>query len=96
MDHRHKNKLFIIGSALLLMTLSSCGDTVGQETAFQTSNSLSYQAWDNGCDTGYHQFASITEFCSGLQNRVLNNYCAEAARRKFFTTRGCPGNFVAF
>jgi len=94
MEYRRSKYILLIAS-LFIMTFAGCGKSTGTEEAALVSNSYSYQAFDNGCDTGYHEFATFDQFCSGLEDEKLNHLCAQAARKKFFSTRGCPGTFIA-
>jgi hypothetical protein len=52
---------------------------------------LSYNGYflsDDSCQTGSHYFASFDQYCQGLLNEELNNYCA-AGKRQTIHDRNC-------
>lgn len=73
-------------------TSNGAVDTVNSSTSVKQS----YQFTVNGCDTGKHEFVDTTpartlaQVCAALQNNSLNNYCAESARRNYFSLK-CSG-----
>jgi len=88
-----KMKILALG-AFVLFSLTGCGKKTGtEEAALTTSNTLSYHAIDNGCDTGIHSFSSLDDLCAALKNEALNHYCAVAQRQKWFQEKGCTGTF---
>ena len=93
MDHRRKISVLAIG-VFLALGLSGCGKSTGVEQAALSTTSYSYEALENGCDTGLQQFGSLAEECTGLQSEPLNHFCAQSARRTFFAKKGCPGTFT--
>ncbi len=68
---------------LIASALSACGQ----------SQSKTYEFEYNGCNTGSHTFASLKEYCEGLQNSALNQGCAQGMRRQEFKQEGCEGEF---
>jgi hypothetical protein len=79
--------------SLFILALAGCGKSTGTEEAALVSSAFSYEAIDNGCDTGYHEFNSLAEECTGLQDEKLNHLCALSARKSFFLKKSCPGTF---
>jgi hypothetical protein len=90
-----QTKVILLLASLTLLTFAGCGKSTGQEQSNLVSNTLCYRAVDNGCDTGKHCFGTTAEFCAALQDEVLNNNCAQYARKNtFFIPEGCPGTFT--
>lgn len=48
------------------------------------SESYAYILGDETCSTGLHQFASLKEYCSALQDETLNKGCAADQRKVAF------------
>jgi hypothetical protein len=65
-------KLLILAAVL---TLSACGNMDPNNSA-----GLQYQISEDGCDTGEHGFATLSEYCEALKNEELNHHCAHDAR----------------
>lgn len=51
------------------------------------SQNLSYEYSYNGCNTGKHEFSSQDDYCNGLKNDSLNNYCAINLRYNDFKAK---------
>lgn len=77
---------------LAISTLVSCGDSSDGLVEAGSNNEtqkLSYQINVNGCDTGKHTFSSEAEYCAGLRNDELNNFCATSVRRERYNANNC-------
>jgi hypothetical protein len=48
------------------------------------STSINYELTENGCATGKHEFSSHDDYCAGLKNDSLNNFCAIGMRYEKF------------
>jgi len=53
------------------------------------STRFSYNIDENGCATGAQVFVGKQEYCDGLMNHALNNYCALEQRQKLYVMGGC-------
>ena len=93
MEYRQSKFVLLIAS-LFILAFAGCGKSTGTEESALSSNSFSYEAFQQGCDTGKHDLATLSEFCTALQDEKLNHGCAQNARKTFFTTRSCPGTFT--
>jgi hypothetical protein len=86
-----KNTLrtILVAAALIV---SGCGSSNGgsPDNVTTSSEAFSYSFEYNGCKTEHHEFHSVGELCSGLQNEGLNNGCAGGMRAQMFADR-CPG-----
>jgi hypothetical protein len=51
------------------------------------SQNFSYELEQNGCKTGRHEFSSQDDYCNGLKNDALNNYCAINLRYEEFKAK---------
>lgn len=80
----------ILFFTVILFNLSSCN--ISQDIK---NESLSYSLSVNGCETGSHSFASLSDYCTGLQNNTLNNNCAQTSRESLFNQK-CSGTFSPF
>lgn len=85
-------KLIQLTLSLSIITLSACGVAATTNNQSQ-SESRSYELEENGCNTGKHQFSSLSEMCDALKNDSLNHYCAYSLRRSYFQQSNCPGTF---
>jgi len=68
---------------LLNFFVASCGGLGGD------SSSMSYSFSFNGCETGEHQFKSLEQYCTGLQDEQLNKGCAVQSRKETYSEK-CP------
>jgi hypothetical protein len=82
-------KTSVIWALVLAMNVAAC-NSESESTSFERSYQYSY----NGCDTGKHQFTSLSSFCAGLKDyRRNNNGCAYSIRKYAFEEAGCSGVF---
>jgi len=71
-----KMQLITLGFLALTLAIGAAGCG-----ASASSDNLSYQYSENGCDTGSHSFSSKSDYCAALQNDALNNGCAGDLRQ---------------
>ena len=93
------NKLLVLMMISSAILTAGCGVDVktGESSGINASSkseSWVYSLEENGCKTGSHQFNSLNEECSGLQNNSLNNNCAYSLRKMTFESAKCPGTFT--
>jgi hypothetical protein len=89
--------LLKVGRVATMLALAAsgagCGASVspGSDAGVNVSSqNLSYDDNENGCDTGQHSFSSQDDYCNGLENEQLNKSCAQDLRRGDFQ-KNCPG-----
>lgn len=92
-------KKYLLVTAVLPFLIAGCDPAqilnARQDNKIQTeskSDKFTYELELNGCKTGKHEFNSQDEYCKGLQNNSLNNYCARSLREDLFK-KECPGQF---
>lgn len=77
----------ILGLILLaIFAAPSCGPAPfkpAKRVRIQPS-SYTYEYNDQGCKTGKQTFATKDEYCRGLMDDELNNYCARSSRETTF------------
>jgi hypothetical protein len=96
MQYRQKTYFLLIIGFFSLFALMGCGKDSSVEQAALTSNSLTYDMNQNGCDTGRQSFADLPSYCTGLENNTLNHFCASSLRQQEYVARGCPGTYTPF
>jgi hypothetical protein len=77
----------IAGCGASVTTGNGAGTGAGVNVS---SQNLTYDDQENGCDTGSHSFSSLDDYCNGLQNEQLNKGCAQDLRKGDFQ-QNCPG-----
>ena len=73
--------------AFFLLTTVACSGSVDGSADLElseNSESYSYDYNINGCKTGEHSFNSRRDYCLGLADDSLNNYCAGDLRCRVF------------
>ena len=63
------------------------------KAAKTNEQTLSYNLTVSGCSTGSHAFSTLADYCAGLQNNSLNNFCAVNSRADLFN-QNCSGIFT--
>ncbi len=77
----------------MILCLFNFGCDAVSKAAKSNESTLSYDLTVNGCATGSHSFSSNSDYCAGLQNEALNNYCSQSARSSLFY-QNCSGTFT--
>jgi hypothetical protein len=72
------------------MMILSLALALGACNVKKEDKNLSYELSENGCETKRHEFSSQQEYCDGLKNDALNNYCASNLRYNEFK-QNCAG-----
>ena len=82
---------------VVIFLLASCGkETFWNQLADDEAHSYDIGPPQVACSTGRHAFRGLTAYCSGLQDELANNRCAQALRRSIFISAGCPGRFTPY
>ena len=69
----------------MLCLVTACG---GESSSVENkSESFAYSYSVNGCETGKQSFNSLNDYCKGLADDALNNFCASNLRCQTFTNR---------
>lgn len=89
-----KNLNLMMAVALATLAVVACEKKESSKSKSQTRiENFSYQFEYNGCDTKKHEFSSLNELCSALQDDGLNEGCARNLREDYFKDN-CSGTFT--
>lgn len=78
----------------ILVSISSCGKNKFRVYPIGPAQ-YAYEAEEENCTTGKHEFHYVRQMCENLLNNEINNNCALDERERIYI-ESCEGDFIAY